>query len=158
MSRASGTRSAREGAGEPLGATLELMSKLWAVHHAMQSRSKHMEAEIGVTGPQRLALRFVGRRPGITAGDLAELLHLHPSTLTGILRRLEAAKLVERKRDPADARRARFHLTRGGRALDGERSGTVEAAVRRVLGRLSPAQASAARSALDQLAAELAND
>ena len=65
------------------------MRLLWAVDHGLQRRSKRMAATLGVTGPQRLVIRIVGRFPGISAGRLASILHLHPSTLTGILRRLE---------------------------------------------------------------------
>jgi DNA-binding MarR family transcriptional regulator len=66
-----------------------------------------MEAAHGVTGPQRLVLRMVGRFPGIAAGRLSEILHVHPSTLTGILKRLEARELLQRKADPRDARCSR---------------------------------------------------
>jgi DNA-binding MarR family transcriptional regulator len=91
----------------PLGAVLDFMRLLWAVDHGLQSASKRMEAAHGVTGPQRLVLRMVGRFPGIAAGRLSEILHVHPSTLTGILKRLEARELLQRKADPRDARCSR---------------------------------------------------
>src|SRR5438132_8459125 len=37
----------------------------------------------------RLVMRIVGRFPGIAAGRVAQILHVHPSTLTGILKRSE---------------------------------------------------------------------
>src|SRR3954466_12832271 len=125
-----------EGAGAPpLGAVLDFMRLLWAVDHALQSASKRMESTYGVTGPQRLVVRIVGRFPGIAAGRVAEILHVHPSTLTGILKRLEARGMLQRKADPRDARRALFALTAKGRKLDTVRTGAVELAVRRVLAR-----------------------
>ena len=54
--------------GPHLGEVLEFMRLLWALHHGMQSTSKRMEATLGLTGPQRLVLRLVGRFPGIAAG------------------------------------------------------------------------------------------
>src|SRR5919201_6945693 len=119
----------------PLGAVLDFMRLLWAVDHALQSASKRMEAAYGVTGPQRLVVRIVGRFPGITAGRVAEILHVHPSTLTGVLKRLESRAIVQRRPDPRDARRALLALTNKGRRLDTLRTGTVEQAVRRVLTR-----------------------
>src|SRR5688572_10921067 len=72
-----------------LGDVLDFMRLLWAVDHALQQRSKQMLQTHGITGPQRLVLRVVGRYPGIAAGELANVLHVHPSTLTGVLKRLE---------------------------------------------------------------------
>jgi len=138
-----------------LGQVLEFMQALWAVDHELQSSSKRQEATTGVTGPQRLVIRIVGRFPGIAAGQVSEILHLHPSTLTGVLKRLEAHGLLERRADPADARRARLALTAQGRTIDSARGGTVEAGVRRALSKLPPRAVAAAREVLERLASEL---
>ncbi len=134
---------------------LDFMRALWALDHALQSASKRMESSLGVTAPQRLLVRIVGRFPGISAGEASQILHLHPSTLTGILRRLEERGLLRRRPDPADGRRALLSLTAKGRAVDALRSGTVEAAVRTALARLRPGAAGAARIAVEALTAEL---
>jgi MarR family transcriptional regulator, organic hydroperoxide resistance regulator len=138
-----------------LGQVLEFMQALWAVDHELQSSSKRQEAATGVTGPQRLVIRIVGRFPGIAAGQVSEILHLHPSTLTGVLKRLEAHGLLERRADPADARRARLALTPQGRSVDAARGGTVESSVRRALAKLPPRAVAAAREVLERLASEL---
>src|SRR3982751_6069754 len=122
------TREGDADRGPPLGAVLDFMRLLWAVDHALQLASKRMEANFGMTGPQRLVVRIVGRFPGIAAGHVAEILHVHPSTLTGILKRLEARAIVPRKPDPRDARRALFALTPRGRKVDQLKTGTVELA------------------------------
>jgi len=122
-----------DGKEPPLGAVLDFMRLLWAVDHALQSASKRMEATYGVTGPQRLVVRIVGRFPGISAGRIAEILHVHPSTLTGILKRLQQRGVLQRKADSRDGRRALFGLTSKGRKLDTVKTGMVELAVRRVL-------------------------
>src|SRR5919108_5083730 len=85
--------------GPPLGAVLDFMRLLWAVDHSLQSASKRMESQHGITGPQRLVVRIVGRFPGIAAGRVAEILHVHPSTLTGILKRLEQRGILQRRSD-----------------------------------------------------------
>src|SRR3954467_2899161 len=107
-----------EGKALPLGAVLDFMRLLWALDHALQSASKRMESTHGITGPQRLVVRIVGRFPGIAAGRVAEILHVHPSTLTGILKRLEQRAILQRQSDPRDARRALFSLTPKGKKLD----------------------------------------
>lgn len=141
----------------PLGEVLDFMRLLWALDHALQSASKRMEAAYGITGPQRLVVRIVGRFPGIAAGRIAEILHVHPSTLTGILKRLEARGVIERKSDPADARRALFGLTNKGRKLDSLRTGVVEQAVRRAL-LMEKSQIQAAQQMIAALTVELGSE
>jgi DNA-binding MarR family transcriptional regulator len=147
--------SADENTRPPLDEALEFMRLLWAVDNRLQSTSKHMEATLGLTGPQRLVVRLVGRFPGITTGRLAHILHVHPSTLTGVLRRLEQRGQVVRKTDPSDGRKALFFLTDAGRALDVPSAGTLEEAVRRVLSRMSKARLAQAQDVLTALAEEL---
>jgi DNA-binding MarR family transcriptional regulator len=139
----------------PLGEALEFMRLLWAVDHGLQSRSKQMAATLGVTGPQRLVIRILGRSPGLSAGQLAHVLHLHPSTLTGVLRRLERRELVTRRRDPRDARRAVLGLSAAGRRLDVATAGTVESAMTDVLAILPRKRLLAARETLLALARRL---
>ncbi len=139
----------------PLGKTLEFMRVLWAVDHGLQATSKRMEVTLKVTAAQRLTLRIIGLLPDASAGELAQVLHLHPSTLTGILRRVEARGLVSRHQDPGDGRRSLFRLTEKGRAIDGVRVGTVEAAVRRALAAAPARQLAGAEALLKALAREL---
>jgi MarR family transcriptional regulator, organic hydroperoxide resistance regulator len=138
-----------------LGKVLGFMQLLWAVSHGLHSMSKRMEVNIGVTGPQRLVLRVVGRNAGISAGALAETLRLHPSTLTGVLRRLEQRGMLARVVDPKDGRRALLSLTTAGKGLDGQQAHTVEAAVRRALRRLDEPTLAAAEKAIAAVIEEL---
>jgi len=138
-----------------LGTALDFMRLLWAVDHGLQRRSKRMEVELGVTGMQRVVIRLIGRFPGVTAGRLAELVHVHPSTLTGVLKRLVDRGYVQRERDREDARVAHFVLTSEGNRIDGTQAGTVEAAVRRALARLDEPTMDAARAVLSAVADEL---
>lgn len=122
----------------PSGTPLAFLGELWALEHALQTASKKMAARIGVTGTQRFVIRMLGQNPGLGAGELAELLHDHPSTLTGVIQRLVEHGFVVRKSDPADRRRVLLDLTDAGRALDGMSHGTIESAVGAALARMSP--------------------
>ena len=135
---------------------LEFIRSMWSVDHELQRVSKRMVGRMGLTAPQRLAVRFIGRNAGLTLGTLAELLHMHPGTVTGIVRRLEEDGLVEQTRDAADTRRRHLSLTAKGRRIDRTRKGTVEAAVRRAVGELSPREFAIASRAMDLLARNLA--
>jgi DNA-binding MarR family transcriptional regulator len=135
-----------------LGSVLEFIRLLWELDHELQSASKRMEADHGITGPQRMTIRILGRHPGLSAGELAEILHLHPSTLTGILGRLESRELIERQTDPRDGRRARFVLRPKGVQADRLRTGTIEAAIRRVLTEVPEERLAATRQTLHDIA------
>jgi len=148
--------SASDAALPPLGDVLEFMRVIWQLDHTLQRASKRMEMSLGVTGPQRLVIRIVGRFPGMPAGQLAKLLHLHPSTLTGILKRLERQGLLRRRADPRDGRRSLFGLTDKGRSFDVDTEGTVEACIARALERSSAHQLAAARELLASIAQQLA--
>ena len=141
-----------------LGKVLDFMRLIWALDHGLQSLSKRMQASIGLTGPQRVALRVLGRRPGISAGALANVLRIHPSTLTGVLHRLEGKGLVRRTRDPGDGRRSLLELTPGGRKLDVPAPGTVEAVVAQVLAGIPEARLRPAADLLTTFAAALLDD
>lgn len=142
----------------PEGEAFKVLRALWALDHSLASRSKRMEATLGVTSPQRLVLRVVGETPGISAGAIAGELSLHPSTVTGIIARLEARGRLIRKVDPADRRRMTFWLSASGEEIVGRRAGTVESVIEGVL-RATPSEGrDAAIDLLGRLAEALAVD
>ncbi len=149
----------RRGEGFKLpGETLLFMQRLWDLVHALDVRSKRMRKLLGVTGPQRLVIRVLGKSPDLTARDLSDTLGIDPSTLTGILDRLETQGMITRRPDADDRRRARFKLTAVGVRIDRERKGTVEAAIRRALGRADEATIERTIELLLLITAELTRD
>ena len=134
---------------------LQFMQLLWAVVHGLEQTSKRMRGRIGVTGPQRLVLRVAGLFPGLSAGDLATILHVHPSTLTGVIQRLVRQGLLVRTDDPRDRRRAILRLTKRGSRANATRKSTVESAVAEALDGVSTRDRDAARRVLERLAQHL---
>jgi DNA-binding MarR family transcriptional regulator len=127
------------------------MQALWAVVHGLDRASKRMGQQLGITGPQRLVLRVVGLFPGLSAGDLAAVLHVHPSTLTGVLQRLAVQGLIVRLRDPQDRRRTLLRLTAKGNRANGTRKGTIEEAVAAALATVSSGDRLATTQLLERL-------
>jgi len=134
---------------------LRFMRLIWAIDHELERVSKRMETRLGLTIPQRMTLLLIGRSPGILASELAELLHLHRGTVSGIVRRLETAGYVSRVVDPSDGRRAGLRLTVAGRAINRRRAGTFEDAVRQLLTSLPAADLASAERVLARLGSEL---
>lgn len=143
---------------ENLGPVLDFMQLLWGLQHGLESRSKRMESDSGVTAPQRMVLRMLGRKPRSTAGHVAKILRVHPSTLTGVLRRLELRGLVKREEDANDRRRALFTLTKAGLEADKDKGATVEGSVKKALRKLNDSQVKAAADVLRTLADELSRE
>jgi DNA-binding MarR family transcriptional regulator len=72
---------------------------------------------LGLTYTQYLAIIALWERDHQTVKQLSERLFLEPSTMTPVLKRLEAMGYVRRSRDPQDERNVRIALTEAGTAL-----------------------------------------
>jgi DNA-binding MarR family transcriptional regulator len=94
-----------------------VLRALRRIMRAMDSHSRYLAQHHGLTGPQALVLRELGRLRDVPAGQLAHTAGLSQATLTGILDRLTRKNLVERRRDPLDGRRVLVRLTAAGSAL-----------------------------------------
>jgi DNA-binding MarR family transcriptional regulator len=140
---------------ESFGEVLDFMRLVWAVSHGLEATSKRMDRTLGITGPQRLVVRILGKLPGVSVGNLAAVLQLHPSTLTGVVQRLQARGLIHRDTAPGDRRRARLYLTGKGRRFDIVMNGTVEAAVARALSQIPRRDMRTVQGVLNTVAASL---
>lgn len=144
--------------GPRLDPVLGFLRLLWALDHGLQRVSRLMETERGVTGQQRLLIRVAAQNPGISPGQLAATLHLHPSTVTGLLRRLERRGLVTRQADPGDGRRFVIDVTEKGRRVAAPGPRTVEALVAKALAIVPEAKIEATEEMLKTLANVLARE
>jgi MarR family transcriptional regulator, organic hydroperoxide resistance regulator len=152
-----GSREQNRGDADPaaLPEVLQFMRLLWALVHGLDRASKRMSHDLGVTGPQRLALRVIGLFPDISAGQLAHMLHIHPSTLTGILQRLIEQGLVQRTSMTSDRRRAQLRLSTRGARIDRLNTGTVEAAVSAALRQASARDRAATQRVISAISEQI---
>jgi len=95
----------------------ELLIALRRVIRAIDIRSRQLNKEAGLTGPQLLVLRDIGKTPGIMVRQIADSVNLSPATITSILDRLELKVLVKRVRSTEDKRRVGVFLTEAGEAI-----------------------------------------
>jgi DNA-binding MarR family transcriptional regulator len=72
---------------------------------------------LGLTYPQYVTIICLWEQDNQTVKGLSEKLFLEPSTMTPMLKRLEAAGYVRRERDKEDERSVRVSLTDAGRQL-----------------------------------------
>jgi len=72
---------------------------------------------LGLTHPQYLVMLALWQHGSLSVKELSRLLQLDPGTLSPLLKRLAAAGLLRRERDPEDQRNLALALTDAGRAL-----------------------------------------
>jgi len=100
----------------PLPLDEQLCFSLYAATIAINRVYKPVLDRLGITYPQFLVLQVLnGAEDGVPIGAIADRLGLEPSTITPLAKRLEAAGLVTRLRNPADERQVRVRLTDRGR-------------------------------------------
>lgn len=95
----------------------QLCFALYATSLAMTKLYKPLLEPLGLTYPQYLVMLVLWEGDGIAVSRLGERLALDSGTLTPLLKRLEAADLLQRRRDSVDERRVLVHLSAAGRAL-----------------------------------------
>ena len=111
---------------------------LYSASRAVTGAYRPLLDELGLTYPQFLVLLALWERDGRTVSDIGEALSLDSGTLSPLLKRLEGAGLVDRRRESGDERRVTVHLTEAGGALR-ERAKNVPARIAEAA-RLTPDQ------------------
>jgi len=81
------------------------------VSRLMRRRFDERARSSGASVTQWRVLKILERMPGINQNQIAELLEVEPITSSRMIDRLEESGFVERRRDPADRRAWRIHLT-----------------------------------------------
>ncbi|WP_172328618.1 MarR family winged helix-turn-helix transcriptional regulator [Mangrovicoccus sp. HB161399] len=91
---------------------------LYSAAQAMQQAYRPLLDALGLTYPQYIVLSALwAAEDPPRVSDIGREVGLESSTLTPLLKRLEAAGLVARQRDARDERQVRIRLTEAGRAL-----------------------------------------
>jgi MarR family transcriptional regulator for hemolysin len=111
--------------------------------------------ELGMTGPQARLLLNLAVNEGENQGFYADRLDVEPISLTRMIDRMEESGLLERRRDPADRRAWRVHLTPRAREVVETVRSYIGPLQDMLLAGLDPAQRSALASSLEVVRANL---
>ena len=82
--------------------------------------------EHGLTDQQWRVLRVLGERGAADTGTIASQAYLLGPSLTGVLLRMERNGLINRNRDPQDARRTQVTATLKGKSMVQKLSDSIE--------------------------------
>ncbi len=106
---------------------------LHSAAHAVHAAYAPLLQPLGLTYPQYLVLSALGPMDGQTVGSLGATLRLESNTLTPLLKRMEAAGWLTRRRSTEDERQVLVTLTAQGRAL-AERAAAIPSAFAAITG------------------------
>lgn len=90
---------------------------IYSANNALTRAYQPLLAKLGLTYPQYLVMLVLWEQEHQTVKAIGDRLNLDSGTLTPLLKRLEAAALVTRRRDIQDERQVRIGLTERGREL-----------------------------------------
>lgn len=95
----------------------QLCFSLYTAQRLVTAAYRPLLDKLGLTYSQYVAMLVLWESGPMTVGELGDELGLDYGTITPILKRLEAAGLVDRQRLPEDERTVRIVLTKQGKAL-----------------------------------------
>ena len=93
----------------------EIIQSLRRIFKAIQDYSQEVSQKFGITGPQLWALKTLSANGSLPLGELSKRMYLHPSTITGVVDRLEKKGYVVRDRVHEDRRVIMVQLTSKGK-------------------------------------------
>ncbi len=131
-------RSERKTAGaQPGGADAvaaeEAFSKVLQLVRQVQVGMQNIDPSHGLSGSQLWALWHISAHPGQRVSELASTLHIHLSTASNLLDKLETRGLVRRERRDTDNRVVRLYLAESGVQLVKGIPGPMQGQLRRAL-------------------------
>ena len=100
-----------------------------------------------LTIPEWRVIAVLGRRPGLTAKEIAEATEMDKVAVSRAVARLVAARRIAGRSDPNDARRQLLALTREGESVHARIAPIALASEQRLLASLGPRE----RAQLDEL-------
>lgn len=118
-------------AKDPLLLDQQLCFSLYSASLAMTQLYKPLLESMGLTFPQYLIMLVLWEHDGLTLKELSNRLRQDSGALTPVVKRLEAAGLVTRRRSAEDERNLSIELTQAGRSLRDQANG-VNSRVRQV--------------------------
>lgn len=102
----------------PVGSyELQVLQSLRRIIRAVEIHSKKLAHSHKITGPQLGCLAAIKENGPLTTTKLAQTIYLSPSTIVGIVDRLEEKRLVVRQRGCKDRRQVQICLTEAGEQL-----------------------------------------
>ena len=135
-----------------------LFNALRRLVHTLHAASRDTERRIGVTGAQLFVLTQLRVSPTLSINALAERTMTHQSTVSVVVQRLVARKLVKKIRSAQDGRRVELTLTPAGIAMLRRAPEVMQQRLASAIARMPPDERSRLTRGISELIASLGGD
>jgi DNA-binding MarR family transcriptional regulator len=132
-------------------AIAEIMQGLRRVFRTIHDYYREVSKKWGITGPQLWLLKILANGEPMRHGELSKKMYLHPSTISGVVDRLEKKGYVTRVRDHEDRRVVKVELTYEGRRLAEKAPNPIQGKMVYGLSRLKREELKAVFAAVEKL-------
>lgn len=129
----------------------DILIALRRITRAIDIHSRFLANTFGLTGPQLVCLRVLGRHGAMTPGELAKHVALSQATVTGIVDRLASRQLLTRERSATDRRNVTVTITDAGHALLADAPSALQEKFASRLGTLSSEEQEIIRLTLNKI-------
>jgi DNA-binding MarR family transcriptional regulator len=93
---------------------LQILQSIRRIMRAVDIYSRKLRTKFELTTPQLICLNAIVESESLTVSQIADKVYLSPSTVVGILDRLELRKLITRERSTTDRRVVNINSTKAG--------------------------------------------
>lgn len=132
---------------------LRILRLLRRIIHSVDLYSKQLAATNEITAPQLICLLHVVNKGPVSATAIGREVHLSPSTVVGILDRLEEKGLVKRQRSREDRRIVRVTATGKGAELARKAPSPLQQTLANSLGELPELEQATIALSLERIVA-----
>lgn len=112
---------------------LRVFQALRKIIRAIELHSRKLASDYQITGPQLVCLLALQEEAPLTVKRLAQSAYLSPSTVVGIVDRLEEKDLVQRIRSTTDRRSVKISVTEKGQQLLSNAPSPIQESLARAL-------------------------
>ena len=130
---------------------LRILQSLRRIMRAVDIHSRKLAHVHNITGPQLRCLLAVKESGSLTSGSLARKIYLSPSTVVGIIDRLEMKELLNRTRDSKDRRQVYVTITSKGEQLIADTPSLMQETLARAIVQLPELEQVSIAMALERL-------
>ncbi len=152
---AAARRRRRAGAGAVDAQVTATLDALRRIVRALRAAAQGAERRLGISGAQLFVLERLAEAAAPSLNDLAERTHTHKSSVSVVVSRLVARRLVRRRRADGDRRGVELAITAAGRAALRRAPRSAQTRLVEALRRLRPAERAGLVAGLERFTAEL---
>ncbi|MBS0338336.1 MAG: MarR family transcriptional regulator [Proteobacteria bacterium] len=130
---------------------MAVLKQFRVVVRSIRQHYERVEKRSGLSGSQLWAMARINSRDGMTVGELARELGVHPSTASNMLERLASLGLVTKRRAGKDQRVVRIYASAGGKASLKSAPQPLIGVLQQALSQLPPASLRALHAQMSEL-------